>query len=451
MLASETVLQLARAVEGIRYGERRRRAREGLAKPVTAVEVAARPTARVRRWDPPRLRRTRAAARRDAAACRLARPRCSPRPRWRGRGARLVVGSGSARADGSGRSSIGFVSPDGQGRRRSSRSARSGVSRSLGSTLWFGNFEDKTLERIDVADATSSSIPSSASRTASAGMAVGSGAVWVVDGNGAGAAPDRSAVPDDRTRIPLPGEQGRDRLHGADRDAAVGAGSVWVAEANKVFRIDPEEPASSQTIDVPQADLLAFGDGALWVGQQQQLVDQRDRPGDQPGREEGQAARLGSVDSRWAAGSSGRRSLPTTRSGRSTRTDTSPRRSDVGHEPGGLAYSRRRASGSRRPDESAADRPAHGRDRRASRSPSTRPPLGRRRRACSVSTGPSPPTLPPLPADQVATLQPGRGLSRRHRSRARVARPLSRMQLEYATGAQLLNYPDAPAPKARSS
>src|SRR6266540_3081663 len=39
VLATETVLQLARAVDGIRYGERRVERVKGIAKPVTAVEV----------------------------------------------------------------------------------------------------------------------------------------------------------------------------------------------------------------------------------------------------------------------------------------------------------------------------------------------------------------------------------------------------------------------------
>src|SRR6185437_6514191 len=56
VLATETVLQLARAVEGIRYGERRVERVKGLAKPVTAVAVEP-ADSRARRWDPPRLRR----------------------------------------------------------------------------------------------------------------------------------------------------------------------------------------------------------------------------------------------------------------------------------------------------------------------------------------------------------------------------------------------------------
>src|SRR5436189_3992794 len=55
-LASETVLQLAQAVEGIRYGERRSERVKGLAQPVSLVEVL--PEGRpVSRWNMRRLRR----------------------------------------------------------------------------------------------------------------------------------------------------------------------------------------------------------------------------------------------------------------------------------------------------------------------------------------------------------------------------------------------------------
>jgi ABC-type transport system substrate-binding protein len=63
-----------------------------------------------------------------------------------------------------------------------------------------------------------------------------------------------------------------------------------------------------------------------------------------------------------------------------------------------------------------------------------------------VSTGANPPKLDPLPADRVATfslaedwvddIDPGHAVPNPYR-----------MQLEYATGAQLLNYPDVPPPK----
>ena len=46
----------------------------------------------------------------------------------------------------------------------------------------------------------------------------------------------------------------------------MGAGSVWVALASKVFRIDPSSLRVVKQITLSSADLLAFGDGNLWVG-----------------------------------------------------------------------------------------------------------------------------------------------------------------------------------------
>src|ERR1044072_6047488 len=67
-------------------------------------------------------------------------------------------------------------------------------------------------------------------------------------------------------RIPLPAKKA-DIDFTAPTEVTVGDGSVWVAEANAVFRVNPDTQRVVKTIPVPQADLLADGDGALWVGQ----------------------------------------------------------------------------------------------------------------------------------------------------------------------------------------
>ena len=64
VLASETVLQLARAVDGVKYGERRVERVKGFAQPVTAVEILP-ADRRTKRWTVRRLKRVaRRAARR---------------------------------------------------------------------------------------------------------------------------------------------------------------------------------------------------------------------------------------------------------------------------------------------------------------------------------------------------------------------------------------------------
>ena len=56
VLATETVLQLARAVDGVKYGERRLERVKGFAQPVTAVEILP-SDRRAKRWTVPRLKR----------------------------------------------------------------------------------------------------------------------------------------------------------------------------------------------------------------------------------------------------------------------------------------------------------------------------------------------------------------------------------------------------------
>ena len=259
VLASETVLQLARAVDGIRYGERRVERVKGITKPVTAVEVLP-ADHRAIRWSRKRLRRT-------------------VRRRLRTRGVRvgaivtvaagaavaafLAFASSGSAAQPIAAQSVGFVSPTGkvEGQLPVSGSGPLGL---LGNTLWFANADDKTVERIE--PRTRKLIhPFVSIQDGINGMAVGLGAVWVVDGS----EPEVLRI-DPRyltiQRIRLPAKKG-DIDFTAPTEAAVGAGSVWVAEANKVFRIDPNSLRVVRTIDVPQADLLAFGDGSLWVGQ----------------------------------------------------------------------------------------------------------------------------------------------------------------------------------------
>src|SRR5207249_5791525 len=69
VLATETVLQLARAVDGVKYGERRVERVKGFAEPVTAVEILP-ADRRAKRWTVPRLKRAvrRAARRRSVQA-----------------------------------------------------------------------------------------------------------------------------------------------------------------------------------------------------------------------------------------------------------------------------------------------------------------------------------------------------------------------------------------------
>jgi ABC-type transport system substrate-binding protein/class 3 adenylate cyclase/tRNA A-37 threonylcarbamoyl transferase component Bud32 len=436
VLASETVQQLARAVDGIRYGERRLERLKGLSQPVALVEVlpADRP---VPRWDRRKLRR---------ATLRLLRRR-----NIRVAAAAAVVAAASVAVflalagSGSGatqiaQESIGFISPSGKVEDQLPVSG-AGPLGALGGTLWFGNGDDKTIERIDLR--TRKLIhPFVSIQDGIAGMAVGLGAVWVVDGT----EPLLLRIdPRYRTieRISLPAKK-NDIDFTAPTEAAVGAGSVWVAEANKVFRLDPKTLKVVATINVPQADLLAFGDGQLWVGQSNlssiseidpainhvvKTVKLRDWIG---------ALTVGGGFV-WAA------VIPDDTLWKIDENGTVDKTIDIGHEPGALTYF-----------DGAVWMGSNGLVQRIDPGSNliTKYPVADRTAALSagrgvlyVSTLQSPPQLKSLPADQIANFSLAEDWLDDTDPAHAYPSPNYRSQFEYATGAQLLNYPDAPAPR----
>jgi len=435
VLASETVVQLARAVEGIEYGERRIERVKGLAKPVTAVEVV--PSgARARRWDGARLRRTakralrRTSVRVAAAALVVAAVAA---------GSFLVL-AGSGDAAQIAQNSIGFVSPSGEVKGQIPVSG-SGLLRQLDGTLWFANGADKTLERID--PRTRKPIhPFVSIQNGINGMAAGLGAVWVVDAS----EPVLLRVdPRYRTieRIKLPARKA-DIDFTAPTDAVVGAGSVWVAEANKVFRIDPKKLKVVQSIDVPQADLLAFGDGSLWVGQSNNSsiseidpsVNQVVKPVKLRNFVSSVTVGGGFV---WAT------VTPDDTLWKIDENGTVVKTLEVGHGAGAVTFfdgavwvgsigllQRIDPNSDQITAYPIVDRPAE---------------LASGNGLLYVSTDQSPPKLKALPADRVATVNMAENWLDDTDPAHAYPSPNYRMQFEYATGAQLLNYPDASGPR----
>jgi len=434
VLATETVIQLARAVEGIKYGERRIQRVKGIAKPVTAVEVLS-ADRRVSRWDRRRLRRTagRALGRRSTRLAGVAV------------GVAAVAGIVVLALPSSGSSarikpqSIGVISTSGkvEGQMHVTGLGPLAV---MGHTLWFANSDDKTLERFDLR--TRKAIhPFVSVQHGMGGMAVGLGAVWVVDGT----EPALLRI-DPRyltiQRIPLPAKK-TDIDFTAPTDAAVGAGSVWVAEADTVFRVDPNTSRVVKTISVPEADLLKFGDGALWVGQSNassvskidpktnevvQTVKLRDWIG---GLAVGDGFVWVSVvpdDTLWKLDANG----------------TVLRTIDVGHNQSGASF---RDGAVWVGAEGKVQRIDSGTDAITSFSVVDHPAdVFAGDGEIYVLTLDNPPPLKALPADRVATFS----LAEDYLDDTDPAHawPIPyRSQLEYATGAQLLNYPDAPAPR----
>ena len=435
VLASEPVLQLARAVDGIRYGERRVERVKGLAKPVAAVEVL-RSDRKVRRWSRQRLRRsvirtTRRRSVRVGSAATAAGAAVAV--------VLLVLASGSA-ARPIAPKSIGFVSPSGKVERQLPVGGTGSLEVDK-DTLWFANGDDKTVERIDLR--TRKLIhPFFPIQGGINGMAVGFGAAWVVDGT----EPVLLKLdPNYGTpqRIPLPVKK-QEVDFTAPTEAAVGAGSVWVAEGSKVFRINPKTLRVEHTIDVPQADLLAFGDGSLWVGQSNAssiseidpAVNEVVRPVKLRGFISSVTVGGGYV---WATIS------PDDTLWKIDENGTVEKSFDFEHGAGPVAYfdgalwvastgqlQRLDPSSERITTYPVIDRPED---------------LEAGAGVLYVATGESPPELTPLPDDEVATFSLAEDWLDDTDPAHAYPSPPYRQQFAYATGAQLLNYPDAPAPR----
>jgi DNA-binding SARP family transcriptional activator/streptogramin lyase len=93
-------------------------------------------------------------------------------------------------------------------------------------------------------------------------IAVGEGAVWVTEHSQAllRIDPRYGSV----SRIPLP-QRGLSQP-GTPGGVATGAGSVWVAQgSSRVLRLDPATGRVQHRFEIPDANVVAFGDGAAWV------------------------------------------------------------------------------------------------------------------------------------------------------------------------------------------
>src|SRR5207249_6574452 len=193
--------------------------------PVTAVEILP-ADRRAKRWTVPRLKRVarRAARRRGvqiATALTLAGGAAAA--------VVLVVAGGAGAAHQIAQKSLGIVSPTGHVESQLPLGSAGEAHLGLG-YLWFGSFDDKTVARIDLRThkRVGSLVPI---QDGIAGMAVGLGGVWVVDGTN----PELLRIdPHYLTiqKIRLPATKG-EIDYTAPTQPVVGAGSVWVALANK--------------------------------------------------------------------------------------------------------------------------------------------------------------------------------------------------------------------------
>lgn len=293
ILATDTVVSLARRLEGIRFVERRPLRLKGLEKPVRLIEVVPEvelpPLPEVPLKRRPLVTRGRALAAASAGLAlagamvalfivRASGPDFLPRldahaigvidAETAGITEQLTIGSKpSAIAAGGGflwvaSEADGTVSRiDPETRRVQTlavgRSA-AGVAYGEGS-VWVTNAEERSVVQVDPDSFTIAQTVGNGPRA----VAVGEGAVWVantIDGTVSRFDLDRGAVTDTIPVGPSPA------------GIAVGAEAVWVtSEANgSVSRLDPRSGTVVEAVNVGNGPTaIAVGEGALWVANRQ--------------------------------------------------------------------------------------------------------------------------------------------------------------------------------------
>ena len=438
ILASETVLQLAQAVEGIRYGEHRTERMKGLAQPVPFVEVVPEGR-RVRRLD---LRRLRRRARRFARTrrARVAAAAVLVVGALAG-GLLALAGGGAARAQ-IAPNSLGLVSANGEVKGQIPvGGGEVDVVHGAGG-YWVANGIDQTIGRLDFKTRTVRK-PLISFGIKIGGVAAGAGSLWVEQED----APTLIKIDPrygTKTSFQLPGDRGQIDTT-APQGIAVCGGWVWVATANKVFKVDPGSGATKSTIDVPGGTEVDCGNGAVWVTSAGPGTIKKINPAiDQVVKTVKLHDWLGGVvvggGFLWAGISPDDTLWKIDTNGNLLNTV------DIGHGIGGAAFfdgylwvalgPEGRVA---RVDPSSDDVtyfPVADRPTAASNGPGM----------LLVAATKGPRSLTPLPADQVATFSLAEDYV--DDIDPATAWPFSyRGQLEYETGAKLLNYPDAAFPK----
>ena len=320
ILASETVQTLARAVEGLRYGERRVERLKGMPRPVPLVEIVPEDR-RVRKLTLRRLRRrVRGIARSrngqlSAAAVLVVAVAA---------GTLLALTGGSSVAGAQiPPNSLGLVNADGDVTGKIPVGGNYVYVVHGAGEFWAVDDINGTIGKLDFASRTVRQ-PLITFGITIGWVAAGAGFLWVEDQN----KPTLIRIdPRYRTKtsFALPGDQGQIDTT-APQGLAVCGRSVWVATANKVFRVNPRTGAVKSTIDVPGGTEVDCGDGAVWVSSAGYGTITKINPAiNQVVNKVTLHDWLGDLE--LAAGFFGRASPPTTPSGRSTPTDTFSKRS----------------------------------------------------------------------------------------------------------------------------
>ncbi len=168
-------------------------------------------------------------------------------------------------------------------------------------SLWVGNFDDKTVQRVDVAADDTADAAQGGVQSNPTGLTTGDDAVWVTNGfahqlvridpgqaNAAtpidtGTDVQGVAFGEDAVWVASPGSgellrldpvtqqlEPVELLEGSEpRDVAVGGGAVWVADwaGARVLRVDPDsfEIDAIALLDGRAPTRIAFGEGYVWV------------------------------------------------------------------------------------------------------------------------------------------------------------------------------------------
>ena len=294
ILATDTVVSLARRLEGIRFAERRPVRLKGLEKPVRIIEVVPEaglpPLPEASETKRRRLTKGRAAILAAAGAALLA----------------AAVALAIVRATGADYLSqldpyaIGAIDAEGAGiEAQLTVGTRPTAIATGGGFLWVTSETDGTLSRVDSESRTTESVRVGESAD---GVAYGGKSIWVTDGEertlvqvdpeslrivqtiGVGNGPRAIAVGEGAVWVAnsIDGTVSRIDLGSGKKSAipvapspagiALGAGSVWVtSEANgTVVRLDPRSGAVVEAISVGNGPTaVAFGEGSVWIANRQ--------------------------------------------------------------------------------------------------------------------------------------------------------------------------------------
>jgi class 3 adenylate cyclase/ABC-type oligopeptide transport system substrate-binding subunit/streptogramin lyase len=246
VLASETVVHLARAVPGVRYLQGRMERLKGMAQPVRVVEVVPQESAvALLRSVTRRLR-----GRRWPAAVAIAAGAVAV--------AAIVVvfvrGAGGPEL--SSVHSVAAFTADG----KLSESVQTGVDtfdqHYLGGYVWSLN-DGGSLAKIDPRKG---EVVQAVPIGHDGGVTTGGGAVWVANAD----KPEVIRVDGQygsTTTISLPESETTSNPRGI----AYGAGSIWVGQGSRILRIDPDNGKVIKTIPIHDPWILRFGDGALYA------------------------------------------------------------------------------------------------------------------------------------------------------------------------------------------